>query len=321
MNGSLEASNNDDKIAEKEQRNQTETKLDQDYEEGQHEKQKNDNKKRGRHGARNQHRHKHLVKWIVKTFPDAINIAKDDGTNASLSSGDDEENNSRLVHVLDVAGGKGELASRLTLCHQVRVKMVDPRPADVLDCFHKLVFRSLPKKWQEKIASQDSTILQNAIQRRFQQHVMYFPSDSDASTCISQLNESKELLQAVKDSSLIIGMHADGATESIVDLSMHYRKPFLVIPCCVFPNFFKGRFIPRHRTKPSENTCSGESLSDENEDLVPVRSHEQFCKYLLMKDSHFVMETLPFEGRNIAIWWDGLHLDSDSNCKNDDVIQ
>jgi hypothetical protein len=30
-----------------------------------------------------------------------------------------------------------------------------------------------------------------------------------------------------------------------------------------------------------------------------------------MKDSHFVMETLPFEGRNIGIWWDGVHRDGD----------
>ena len=38
---------------------------------------------------------------------------------------------------------------------------------------------------------------------------------------------------------------------------------------------------------------------------VTVRTHDQFCKYLLAKDPRFVMETLPFEGRNIAIWWDG----------------
>ena len=38
---------------------------------------------------------------------------------------------------------------------------------------------------------------------------------------------------------------------------------------------------------------------------VKVRSYEQFCRYLVQKDERFVMETLPFEGRNIAIWWDG----------------
>ena len=45
--------------------------------------------------------------------------------------------------------------------------------------------------------------------------------------------------------------------------------------------------------------------------MVPVRNHEQFCRYLALKDSHFVVETLPFEGRNIAIWWDGKCKDGD----------
>ena len=261
------------------------------------ESQNNSRKVRSRHGARNQHRHKHLVKWIVNTFPEAIKLATDEDS----SSDNEIVGDAKLpIHILDVAGGKGELAARLTLCHKLHVKMIDPRPCNILDCFNQLVFRSLPKKWQEKISSQDASIIENAIKRRFQQLVIYFPSDSDVSTCLSQLHENEELLNAVKYSSLMIGMHADGATESIVDVAMKYRKPFMVVPCCVFPNLFKHRFIPRKNDN-----------DDVNDIMVPVRSHEQFCKYLLMKDSHFVMETLPFEGRNVAIWWDGNHLDTD----------
>ena len=33
---------------------------------------------------------------------------------------------------------------------------------------------------------------------------------------------------------VIIGMHPDQATESIVDMALKYRKPFAVVPCCVF---------------------------------------------------------------------------------------
>ena len=33
---------------------------------------------------------------------------------------------------------------------------------------------------------------------------------------------------------VIIGMHPDQATESIVDMALKYHKPFAVIPCCVF---------------------------------------------------------------------------------------
>ena len=33
---------------------------------------------------------------------------------------------------------------------------------------------------------------------------------------------------------LIIGMHPDQATESIVNMAIKYQKPFAVVPCCVF---------------------------------------------------------------------------------------
>ena len=79
-----------------------------------------------------------------------------------------------------------------------------------------------------------------------------------------------------------------GATEAIVDVALKYKKPFVVVPCCVFPNFFQQRM-----------------LVEDDGRVVRVRSYEQFCRYLVQKDERFVMETLPFEGRNVAIWWDG----------------
>ena len=33
---------------------------------------------------------------------------------------------------------------------------------------------------------------------------------------------------------LIIGMHPDQATEPIIDMALKYKKPFAVVPCCVF---------------------------------------------------------------------------------------
>ena len=50
---------------------------------------------------------------------------------------------------------------------------------------------------------------------------------------------------------------------------------------------------------------------EEGTTMVPVRSHGQFCRYLASRDSNFVVETLPFEGRNTAIWWDEMQKDGD----------
>ena len=53
--------------------------------------------------------------------------------------------------VVDVAGGKGELAARLAICHQLNVVLVDPRRADVLQTFLSLVLPKLPKRHQQRM--------------------------------------------------------------------------------------------------------------------------------------------------------------------------
>lgn len=227
----------------------------------------------GRHGARNQHRHKFFAKWLLETFP-FLNISSQEGNAVD----------NKQHHILDVAGGKGELAARLSMCHNLRVVLVDPRKADVHHVFTSLVLPKLPKKWQHRIEEQseeDPKFIQEKLEQRFTQLVMNFDDHS--------LESSADLQAAVKSASLIIGMHADGATEAIVDAALKYRKPFVVVPCCVFPRLFNQRYLVK-----ADGT------------RVHVRSHEQFCEYLLQKDSRFKREILPFEGRNVGIWWDGI---------------
>jgi hypothetical protein len=281
-------------------------------------------------GARNQHRHRHFTRWVLKTFPEAVQLAKeksqeppktcDEHPDPETTENQDKHLKKHQCHILDVAGGKGELSARLTLCHSLRVKLVDPRPAPVLKCFLETVVRSLPKKWQQRVRGQEESALEKILERRFEQLKGYFPCDgtdvgllrpSSMHIEVGEKNKEKvsqvfpeskggksweeTLWSVVNNATLLIGMHADGATEAIVDAALHFRKPFVVVPCCVFPNFFRHRMV----------------LNTDKTKMVPVRSHEQFCQYLASKDSHFVVETLPFEGRNTAVWWDGLHKDGD----------
>jgi hypothetical protein len=234
-------------------------------------KQKKDGRRK-RHGARNQHRHKFFVKWLMDTFDlgsSRTNTNQDDGGDA---------------HVLDVAGGKGEVAARLAMCHCQQVVMVDPRPADIVNCFETLVLPKIPNKWQHRLEAQRANnpqFVEETVHSRFRQLVTTFDDHS--------LTESTELQDVVQKASLIVGLHADGATEAIVNAALQYQKPFVVVPCCVFPNLFQDRRV----------------LDEETDRMIPVRSHAHFCRFLLAKDPRFQLETLPFEGRNVAIWWDG----------------
>ena len=262
------------------------------------------NKKRGnrkseRHGARNQHRHKHFARWILEKFPHIV-------TECS-SSTETIENN---MHVLDIAGGKGELSARLALCHSLRVVMIDPRKADIPSVYKNTVVPKLPKKWRHSLNERlqhTPTFIEDELDKRFSQLVTHFSIASNeifcygdgvaSTTCDGKLFEDGEVEEAVRNASIIVGLHADGATEAIVDAALRYNKPFVVVPCCVFPNLFRHRFIYVESYDEASNI--GEKKK------VAVRTHEQFCQYLLDKDDRFRQEVLPFEGRNLAIWWDG----------------
>lgn len=101
------------------------------------------NPDRKRHGARNQHKVKHFVRFLLETFPDQLKNNKnntDDDDDCSSQSQQHHHRRYHRHHVLDVAGGKGELAARLCVCHQQKVVMVDPRPSDPLKCFETSVF-------------------------------------------------------------------------------------------------------------------------------------------------------------------------------------
>ena len=240
---------------------------------------------RKRHGARNQHKIKFFLRWLVATFPTAFESSRVQDSGAAYSHEPTHNDDEFYQHplILDVAGGKGELTARMCFCHHQRVVLVDPRPADVEQCYETLVLRGLPKKWQSRLREKQATnpqLLLQTLQERFRQFTIYFD--------VQTVAQDPRLHAAIQHAELLVGMHADGATEAIVDIALQYKKPFVVIPCCVFPNLFHHRKIVKD---------DGVSY--------PVRSYEDFCDYLQQKDPRFKRSILPFEGRNVAIWWDG----------------
>ena len=51
-------------------------------------------------------------------------------------------------------------------------------------------------------------------------------------------------VKSLRQCGLVVGMHADQATEAVVDFALTHGKPFAVVPCCVFPNAFPQRRLP-----------------------------------------------------------------------------
>mmetsp|Transcript_117268 Transcript_117268/g.339025 ORF Transcript_117268/g.339025 Transcript_117268/m.339025 type:complete len:370 (+) Transcript_117268:145-1254(+) len=101
---------------------------------------------------------------------------------------------------------------------------------------------------------------------------------------IADFVESEKSL--VEQAQLLVGLHPDECTEDILDVALRCDKPVAIVPCCVFPGFFPLRSIINPKTG----------------DRIPVRTYEQFLDYLQAKDSGLRRTTLPFEGRNIALY-------------------
>lgn len=115
--------------------------------------------------------------------------------------------------ILDVAGGRGDLAFELAVKSGLSCQVVDPRP-------NKL------KRWQAKLIKKTKGVVLPVHHTDFFNEQFFAKNDLDPATV-----------------RLITGLHPDEATEVIVDTALSLSIPFSVIPCCVFSALFPGRTL------------------------------------------------------------------------------
>ena len=87
--------------------------------------------------------------------------------------------------------------------------------------------------------------------------------------------------------SAVVALHPDEATDAVVDWAVKYRKPFAVVPCCVF-----ARLFPKRQLWGNAGECLG-----------PVTNREELIEYLIAKDPCSIRKTtLAFDGANTCVW-------------------
>ena len=208
--------------------------------------------------------------------------------------------------VLDVAGGKGELAFELLAYGRVgNVTIVDPRPYHVYGMLQRLTMGHVQRVRGRETST--VTIGRHGIEhtsaelplpshaQAWFEYPLPAAAGSDAGNGMfsgtslyvnekltSEADQVAYLSKKMWSCAVVIGMHPDQATEAIVDFALAQNKPFAIVPCCIFPKMF-----PHRKVK------SGES----------VVSHDQFCQYLIEKDPSRVRRTiLDFPGRNVCLY-------------------
>ena len=170
----------------------------------------------------------------------------------------------RSNKVVDIAGGRGQLAEHLMVEHDIPVTLIEPKPMRL-----NKTSRKRCRKW-------------------FRTHNLEVP---DGITPVKQLCEefygvhcdhiSDDALDALKNCGLIVGMHPDQATGAIVEAAIELGKSFAVVPCCVF-----ARLFPHRRTS----------------DGKPVILYSDLLSYILASGENIKEAKLAFEGRNIVLY-------------------
>lgn len=106
--------------------------------------------------------------------------------------------------------------------------------------------------------------------------------DAAGATDITELDLARRIIQ---ECSVIVGIHPDQAAEPIINFAQRTRRPFAMVPCCVYPMEFPRRRLP---------------------DGTHVRKYEQLIQYLQSRDPvHIQVANLPFEGRNQVVYCTG----------------
>lgn len=188
--------------------------------------------------------------------------------------------------VIDAAGGSGHVSMALGLLGVIST-VVDPR-----ESVGKLPGRDR-KIWNRALRT---NIIQTTCEggiplcQPFHAFRAWFVSkpdginesfrNADAAADVPVCDETHDLLTQC---GAIVALHPDEATDAIVDMAVKQRKPFVVVPCCVFARLFPKR---RH---PNNKDC-------------PVSTYDDLLDFLAAKHIDIQRTKLPFDGANIALW-------------------
>jgi hypothetical protein len=215
--------------------------------------------------------------------------------------------------VLDIAGGNGWVSLSLAL-HGIKSTVIDASPS--VGClpgrYRKFLRRAVEgklRKTRKTILSNDGNheqksprchpnnveyddvnelikpIMYDKYQAYFTSNIDHYSNNKDGIP-ICNIN-TNDIMPLLNNCSFVVGLHPDQATGAIVEFAVKHKKPFLVVPCCVFSRLFPNRFVP--------NNVDGEKNV--------VSTKKQLIDWCVSLDPENInISELPFQGSNIAVW-------------------
>jgi len=186
--------------------------------------------------------------------------------------------------VLEIAGGRGDLAFELSVKRQIPCTVVDPRcPGNI---------EGPVGPWSSWRLSKAQRLWLKATlpgMNGFAQGQAYVESCPLRQCCACAPNdlaaaEEKDRLfwaQVAGDCRVIVGLHPDQATGSVLELARAFGRPFAVVPCCTFADDFPNRRLADGR---------------------PVRTYEELVEWLRACSPATEVDFLSFHGKNLVVY-------------------
>lgn len=193
---------------------------------------------------------------------------------------------SRGSGVMDVAGGAGGLAFELTVRRGIRCVVVDPREVR-LNKNQRSVLEFRKRSCAELESGLSISPLARSMHQHFQPRelkqlqVMFESTEVVAGAAEGQIGGVAE---ALCNCSVVVGLHPDQALDHIVDAAIALRKPFAVVPCCVF---WKHAGFAHRRTPTGKH----------------VKTYDELCDYIGAKVDGVREVSLDFPGLNRVFFW------------------
>ena len=204
-----------------------------------------------------------------------------------------------LTGVLDIAGGRGDLAHVLSTEFGVDTTVIDPVQRPPRHTSRRPGNGGGPPRVQHPAATLACVTSINALPGRVRHLVQPFnlsfgqPAQPHADPALnqSQAPQERETTEwLLNNASVLVGLHPDQPTGDIATVANSRRgprgpAPFAVVPCCVFSELFPERTIgvalPRSADESTSTTTSSASTPAVTEIGRPVRETHDLTVWLV----------------------------------------